>query len=111
MERTEQEEIARRLEEVKISMEDDRRYRLAAKLSEHLRMTIYSYLTGEETVKTVRNLSKREKRMIEASGIAREGKQFIIRIYDKKLPITLPTLASILKVVSSVTFKINGEIT
>ena len=57
-----------------------------SKLTKFIRLTVYSYLDLETTVRTVLCLSKSERDNLKASEIAREGKHFILHIDKDNRP-------------------------
>ena len=60
-----------------------------AKLTKHIRLVVYSYLTHNEAASRTALLSKHERFELENSVIARDGKIFELSISEKSRPESL----------------------
>ena len=89
----------------------NRRLRLAAKLTDHLRMMIYRFVSADDTISKLALMAKRERTLLEKSKIARQIKVYEVNIPERHWlkPRAIP--AYNLKVVNQITFNIKIQST
>ena len=84
---------------------EERQLRNAARLTDNLRMTIYRLLTATETLEKVSVLSRRERRLISQSELAKQSKRLVMKIPASHWILPKPIPAYTLKVIDEITFK------